>query len=382
MHSFGVITDLEYQHREGEVDKSKTAYQNFFTLEQNWSNKNSKFIGQIRIFEYYKKFKETEQMLHEVYPAEFNYEWNSGRHRLTAGYQSLFLTEGFNLIDMEIFHARNNNISIFSLPEKLYYTTPGVSYKLIGDKLSMQLGIFKFERTEQLGLVQKQVLAKTFGLIKPVRKPLFDKASEYDSLLKFLGSTDYFDWSLYASRTYEKRLNLQWSPTNFEFAQVSIPFNSVGLGFSGPVGVYMFRWDYQKNFKRTYITDTAAEVALDQINYNISIERTYADKLRATIMFGRTEITPDRELPTRQNGISDLFVNLNYRVSETLNMDINLFDRLGTQTQGIGVAFNTKVLANIEIRYGLESFWTGPSSLLTPLDQEDKMYLGFKATVF
>lgn len=382
VHSFGVITDLEYQHREGEDQKPKTAYQNFFTLEQNWSNQNSKFIGQLRIFETYKKFKDTEQMLHEVYPVEVNYEWNTGRQRFTIGYQSLFLTEGFNLIDMEIFHARNNNISIFSSPEKLYYTSPGVSYKIIGDMLSLQLAVLKFERTEQLGLVQKQVLAQSISLYKPIQKPLFDKASEYDTLLKLLGSTDYFDWSLYGARTYEKRLNLQWSPTNFELAQISIPFNSAGIGFSGPAGSYMFRWDYQKNFKRTYITETGTELALDQTNYNLSLERTFADKMRVTIMFGRTEITPEKELPTRQNGIADLFVNLNYKFSDIFNVDFNLFNRLGTQTEGISVAFNTKVLANIEIRYGFESFWTGPNSRLAPLDQEDKAYLGFKATVF
>ncbi|MBL7557268.1 MAG: hypothetical protein JNM24_15685 [Bdellovibrionaceae bacterium] len=382
VHSFGVITDLEYQQREGEGQKPKTAYQNFFTLEQNWSNQSSKFIGQLRIFEYYKKFKDTDQMLHEVYPAEFNYELNSGRHRFTIGYQSLFLTEGFNLIDMEIFHARNNNISIFSLPEKLYYTSPGISYKMIGDKLSIQMAILKFERTEQLGLVQKQVLGESFVLYKPIKKPQFEKASEYDSLLKLLGSTEYFDWSIYATRTYEKRLNLQWSATNFEFSQVSVPFNSAGIGFSGPAGSYMFRWDYQKNFKRTYITETGTELSLDQTNYNLSVERTFADKMRATIMFGRTEITPEKELPTRQNGISDLFINLNYKFSEILNLDVNLFDRLGTQTQGMGAAFNNKVLANIELRFGFESFWTGPNSRLAPLDQEDKIYFGVKATVF
>ena len=97
---------------------------------------------------------------------------------------------------------------------------------------------------------------------------------------------------------------------------------------------------------------------------------------------GRTEITPEKELPTRQNGISDLFINLNYKFSEILNLDVNLFDRLGTQTQGMGAAFNNKVLANIELRFGFESFWTGPNSRLAPLDQEDKIYFGVKATVF
>lgn len=382
IHSFGMIADIEMQSRQGEEQKPKTGYLNFITLEQNWSDKNSKFIGQIRFFEFYKKSSVTDSMIHEVFPAEFHYEYNSSRNRWTIGYQSLFLSEGFNLIDTEIFHARNSNLSIFSSPDKLYYTSPGISYKHIGNVVSVQLALLKFERTEQLSAVQKQVLTKTFPFFKEVVK--HSGNAEFDTLFKIMGSTSVLDWSFYSARTYEKRINIQFDSLQGQFTQISPSFSSYGLGLTGPVGSAMLRLDYQKNNQRTYIDQNQRLVMLDQENVNLSYDQSIGSSWRGILVLGNTKIKPEHgvEIPIRENTISDAFLNLNYKINDSMNADVSVFERLGTQTQGGTLAVNAKVGANIEMRYGIDHFWMGKRSRLAFLDQEDRIFLGIRGTVF
>lgn len=382
VQAFGVIADLEMQSRQGEEQKPKTGYLNFLTLEQNWTEKNSKVVAQVRIFEFYKKSEKTESMLHEVFPAEFNYEYNSSRNRWTIGYQSLFLSEGFNLIDTEIMHARNANISIFSSVEKLYYTSPGISYKNIGDMASFQVAILRFERTDQLSIIQKQLLTKSLPFVTNIEK--HSGASEFDTMMRFLGSTSVVDWSAYISRTYEKRINLQLNPLTGQLAQISPTFTSYGFGLTSPIGTAMLRLDYQKNVQRTYIDTNQKLVLIDQNNINFSYDQSFGSNWRAAFVIGATQIGIPKgiEVQTREKEITDAFINLNYKISEQTNMDVSAFERLNADTQGTALAFNTKASANIELRYGIDHFWAGKRSRLTFLDQEDRIYLGVKATVF
>lgn len=236
LHSFGVISDIEIQSRQAEGQKNRSAFQNFITIEQNWNNQNSKFIGQARIFQFYRKINDLEIVIHEVYPAELNYELNLGRNRWTLGYQSLLLSEGFSLIDTELFHAKNNEISIFSSPEKRNYTTPGISYKFIEKNVSLQIAVFKFDRVEKLSLSQTALIKELFPSFKEPVNQVSNEEQKYDKLIKLMGSNENFDWSTYYCNTYEKHANLQLSSTTNQLEQVSLPFNSFGGGISGLIG--------------------------------------------------------------------------------------------------------------------------------------------------
>ncbi len=380
LHSFGVITDIEAQSRQGEVP-IQSAYQNIFTFEQNWSDASSKAIAQLRIFEYYKKSDTVETFLHEVYPAEVNYDANKGSQRFTIGYQSLYLSEGFNLIDTEVFHAKNSNLSVFSTTEKRYYTSPGISYKMIGEMASIQLAVLKFEKSERLSLLQKESVMKMLPNFKEPTNRVAN-GSDTDQLAKILGSTSAFDWSVYYSRTYEKAVTIQFNPLKGDFSQVSLPFNSFGAGISGLLGQSVLRLDYQKNIERTYMTAANTQIRPDVENINLSFEQSFSGTIRANIILGSSKLTADVDVPVREKEINDVYLNLTYKFSDKFNMDIASFDRLNAQTSGQSLVFNYKVRENIEIRAGVENFWTGPKSRLAFLDQEDKIYLGARGTVF
>lgn len=381
LHSFGVISDIEAQSRDGEAQKGKSAFQNMFTFEQNWSDASSKAIGQLRIFQYFKKSDTIDTFLQEIYLAEANYEKNMGNQRFTVGYQSVYLSEGFNLIDTEIFHSKNNDLSVFSSPEKRYYTSPGVSYKLIGTDVSLQLAVLRFEKSERLSLLQEDMVKKSVPTFKPPTNKIAG-SSDTDQLVKVLGSTSAFDWSTYFSRTYEKRVTIQYNPLKAEFSQISLPFYSFGLGVSGLFGQAVLRADYQKNMRRTFIAADNSQVQPDEENINISVEQTFGPNIRANVIIGNSKITSSVDIPSREKELTDLFLNFNYRFNDRLNLDVSNFERLNTQTSGYSIVFNSKIRENIELRYGIENFWTGPKSRISFLDQEDKIYLAIKATVF
>ncbi|MBL7544495.1 MAG: hypothetical protein JNL11_11825 [Bdellovibrionaceae bacterium] len=375
LHQFGLIADIEARSKE-----SRMSYQNFITFEQNWSSGSSKFVGQLRIFEYYKRMEEADYFIHEIFPAEFIFETNFSSQRLTIGYQNIFLSEGFNLIDTEVFHAKNNEVSIFNSTEKLYYTTPGLNYKYFGENISLQLGVFKAERFERLSYYQKKmVLNMTPGLIEPDYR---NSSNDVDQLAKLIGTVGAVDWSLYTSKTQEKRPTFQLDLTRNQVVRVANPFRSYGVGFSSLLGSAVLRLDYQKNIERTFLNGVNQIVNSDQDNYNFGIEQTFGANTRVNLIYGSSKLREKLDLPMREDEMNDVFLNVNYKINDRISVDVSAFDRIATQTNGQHISMNSKIRENIEVKYGFESLWTGIKSKVPFLNEEDRVFVNVKGTVF
>lgn len=384
-YDFGFVLDTEVAHpaNEGEIAAES---QSFITIEQNWAStdRKQKALLQARLLNFSYEFEKNRYQSSEFYPADFYFEFLPSSQRLTVGYQHIFLIEGFDSVGMELLNPKNDNISFFADADKKFYTVPAINYRWIGDAVTFHVfATLKHRSDEQFNVVTNQI--QNFNpLLQFEEIPNSELSKKNDLGLRLQTNVKAFDLSFSLLRTFEKSNPVTFDLTELKIKQMSDPFTSYLLSFSGDLSGWVFRFDYLQNSDRKTTLSNFEYIPLSYRNINFGIEHDFVFSSLIALNFSQSKISvsENQEPLFRKASIEDFYVRLSKKFSDDFETELLFLQRVSDSGRAVHLKVIHPMSPEFNVKAGIEMFDGPTDSQFKQAKDMSRFYVGLNSTVF